>query len=125
MNVPQPGDVITVATKYRSVRLGVEFDRKVYEKVVVAKPDPWTEDHQFCIPGDKHIAKRTIDIKRVELLTYHKKVDHNVRVELISGSKGTVYKVKIVNGKAVKCECKAFQFRGTCKHLKIAETKNC
>lgn len=42
----------------------------------------------------------------------------------VKGSKGNVYHLYNNRGRWV-CECPAFDFRGTCKHVKQVETEGC
>lgn len=44
--------------------------------------------------------------------------------DTVTGSKGETYNV-IVSPTATHCDCKGFEFRGSCKHVKALEEKLC
>jgi len=127
--VPQPGQVITVTTYYKSNVIGrtKEDDMTTYENVPVITPQSWTKPNEFCIPaeGEPYITFRTININRVTDLTVEGKVGEvatstSTEYKKIPGGKGNVYTVTLVNGLASTCECLGFQYRGQCRHLRIA-----
>ncbi len=130
--VPSPGQVITVTTRYADHYYKREKDYKdtTYENVPVIE-DPLNRKNlkgtHFCIPaeGEPFITFRTIKIDSVVDLTVNGKVGEvatstNTEIKKIPGGKGKVYNVTLVDGIAVKCECLGFQYRGQCRHLRIA-----
>lgn len=58
---PQPGDVITLTTRYRD-------HKTTYENVRVVKPLPWLQAHEFCIPADGLESQfaRIDDVERLD-----------------------------------------------------------
>lgn len=65
---PQPGDVITVTTRYRSNYYLNEtgYDETTYENVEVLRPLPWLQAHEFCIAADDGPETRFAKIEAVE-----------------------------------------------------------
>ena len=123
-NRPNPGDVVTVATRYMSPLLDKEFDNTVYENVKVIKPFPWCSTLEFCIPAENepYITVRTINLKNVILLEILGRdttmSENGTNYVQVPGSKGNEYTVTIENGHGTGCECLGFQYRGRCRHLK-------
>jgi len=127
-NVPTVGSTITVTTHYKSNVIGrtVEDDTTVYENVPVLPPQSWTPSGSFCIPAENEpfIKFRTIAISRVTDLIIHEgstaDSKHGTIVVPIAGSNDNVYSVVVTDGVAKSCDCKGFQYRGNCRHMRIA-----
>lgn len=120
---PNPGDIVTVATRYHSNLLNKEFDTNVYENRQVLEPYPWMSADEFRIPctDNQFVDEHIINMKNVILFDImgrdKEMTEQGVHYVDVPGSKGNVYSVRIENGVATKCECKGFQFRGRCRHL--------
>jgi len=126
-NTPQPGQVITVTTRYDSSLLNKDYDETTYENVTVLPPQSWTPSGAFCIPaeGEPFIKFRTIAIDKVVALEVHSgEIDPNsdvgTKVVPVQGSNDNVYSVVVTDGVAKSCDCKGFQYRGHCRHGRIA-----
>lgn len=127
-NVPTVGSIITVTTHYESKVIGrtVEEDTTVYENVTVLPPQSWTPSGSFCIPAENEpfIKFRTIAIKNVTGLVIHEgseaDSEHGTIVVPVAGSNDNVYSVVVTDGVAKSCDCKGFQYRGNCRHMRIA-----
>lgn len=127
-NVPTIGSTITVSTYYKSNVIGrTEADDTVtYENVPVLPNQSWTPSGSFCIPAENEpfIKFRTIAIKNVTDLVIHEgstaDSKHGTIVVPVAGSNDNVYSVVVTDGVAKSCDCKGFQYRGNCRHMRIA-----
>jgi len=127
-NVPTVGSTITVSTYYKSNVIGrtVEDDTITYENVPVLPPQSWTPSGAFCIPAENEpfIKFRTIAIDKVVDLVIHEGSEadskHGTIVVPVAGSNDNVYSVVVTDGVAKSCDCKGFQYRGNCRHMRIA-----
>lgn len=126
--VPQPGSIITVSTYYESKVIGrtEADDTTTYENVTVLPPQSWTPSGSFCIPAENEpfIKFRTISVNRVVDMVVHDgstaDAKHGTIVVLVAGSNDNVYSVVVTDGVAKSCDCKGFQYRGNCRHMRIA-----
>lgn len=120
--VPEVGETVTLTTRYRSVLLGQQYQENRYENAEVIEPYPWLKPGQFCITGSGRMPVRVIDIARVIEFSGAGQETNSTdnRVIEVTGSKGSTYLVTIVDGNAVRCTCRGFQFRRDCRHLREA-----
>jgi len=120
---PNPGDVVTFATRYGSNLIDKEFDNTVYETVDVLEPFPWCGIDEFVIAAEDEpfITERVIKMKNVILFEIHGRskeaTKEGVNYVQVPGSKGNTYSVRIENGVGKKCDCVGFQYRNRCRHL--------
>lgn len=127
-NTPTVGSTITVSTYYDSKVIGrtVAEDTHTYENVPVLPPQSWTPSGAFCIPAENEpfIKFRTIAIDKVVDLVVHEgstaDSKHGTIVVPIAGSNDNVYSVVVTDGVAKSCDCKGFQYRRNCRHMRIA-----
>ena len=127
-NVPTVGSTITVSTYYDNKVIGrtKAEDTHTYENVPVLPPQSWTPSGSFCIPAENEpfIKFRTIAIKSVTDLVIHEGSEadskHGTIVVPVAGSNDNVYSVVVTDGVATSCDCKGFQYRGNCRHMRIA-----
>lgn len=144
---PKPGETVTVTVRHRNSLLHSkdEWIYNTYENVTVLKPFHWLGKHEFCIPADgpeslypdiesferlgrkaERFTTRVIHMRSVTEITNGIETEESgIHVIEIPNSKNTsTYSVRIEDGVAVHCECKGFQFRSKCRHLKEAEEKH-
>lgn len=123
---PKPGDVITVAVRYKNHILWREgeWDDRRYENVTVVPSDSWDKPDSFCIPAENHpyINKRSISLSNVIELVVNGQAgkvatQSETRFAHVKGSKGALYEVTIVGKHAKSCTCPGFTYRKHCKHL--------
>ena len=127
-NVPTVGSIITVSTYYKSNVIGrtEADDTTTYENVPVLAPQSWTPSGAFCIPAENEpfIKFRTIAIDKVTDLIINKgstaDSKHGTIVVPIAGSNDNIYSVVVTDGVAKSCDCKGFQYRRNCRHMRIA-----
>lgn len=121
MHVPTVGSKVVVKVEYKQGRAMIppQPTEIVYEGTVIA-PYKWLSDREFCLTGDKNWPIRVINMGRVvdvKLVTGKlKKVDTDVKVWTIKGSKGNSYTVTR-NASKWDCTCPGFTFRKNCKHV--------
>ncbi len=126
--VPAVGSTITVTTYYKSHVIGrtEADDHTTYENVPVLPPQSWTPSGSFCIPAENEpfIKFRTIAIDKVTDLIVHEgstaDAKHGTIVVPVAGSGDKVYSVVVTDGVAKSCDCKGFQYRHNCRHMRIA-----
>ena len=127
-NVPTIGSTITVSTYHKSNVIGrtEQDDTTTYENVPVLPNQQWTPSGAFCIPAENEpfIKFRTIAIGSVVDLIIHKGSTadrkHGTIVVPVAGSNDNVYSVVVTDGVATSCDCKGFQYRRNCRHMRIA-----
>jgi hypothetical protein len=124
--IPKPGTTITLTTRYPDYYYysTSKWKDTTYENVEVLPSEKWLSSSQFMITSDDaRMPYRIIEISNVvELSTGEKSTaDNSVHTILVPGSNGNVYHV-VIEGQHVKsCNCPAFTFRKTCKHVKLVQ----
>lgn len=121
MKVPTVGSKVIVKTKYRqgTSMIPPQPTEVIFEGTVL-KSYKWLNDREFCLSGDSDMPIRVINmslVEDIELISGEmKKVNLDVKVWNVSGSKGSSY---VVTRTASKwdCTCPGFSFRKTCKHV--------
>lgn len=124
---PLPNSEITIVVrnKIRSLWNPDDYEEHTYSGTVIAD-NAWTTPEEFVLltPSTPEYPKRTIQLKYVTSMQYAngsiaetKQSDDNFKQWTVDGSKpGTKYLV-IKAGDKWTCDCVAFQFRKTCKHI--------
>lgn len=116
---------VTVKNKQRSFWHDNNYEECTYSGTVIAD-NAWTTPEEFVLltPDTPDYSKRTIQLKSITKLEYldgsvaqTKQADNNFKQWTVDGSKpGTKYLV-IKAGNKWTCDCVAYQFRKTCKHI--------
>lgn len=122
---PNPGDVVTVTTRYPNdyYYATSPWRDTTYENVPVMEPPRKLKPNEFAIPctGEKYLTYRVINMKYVKDMVIigrtADKANQSIVTKEVKGSKGKTYTVTIENEVAVSCTCPGFQFRKQCRHL--------
>ena len=146
INVPTPGDIITVTTRHWSHVLGDEGWREhTFRNAQVLESDRFDPPMTFRIIileptcyADSRVTERILAMKNVLSIKngsttfkrkLHKEHPNNAPKtttkavkRIISSSGDKHYDVLLENGVAVSCTCPGFHFRKTCRHLREAMT---
>jgi len=130
---PNPGDVVTVVSRFRNPGYGVpggvrgdeEFTEVKSENVQVLPPYPWMTSREFCVPTGQG-RDFPISVVSLESVVYLSRAKRNrisgtEQVKIKSSDGKSFYKVTLENGHGVRCTCRGFAYRGRCRHLKEAE----
>jgi hypothetical protein len=128
MNIPNPGAVIRVTTRYRNIYLydTSEYRHNTYEGTVVSN-EKFDQPATFCMTGDERMPIRNIDMSNVvklELLTGSARkvaAKSGVRVFRVKSDKN-VYTVTM-QASRFQCTCVGFQYRRHCRHTKAVAAK--
>lgn len=124
---PTPNSEVTVTVRNnkRSFWHTDNFEDVKYAGTVIAD-NAWTTPAEFVLltPSTPEYPKRTIQLKSVTDMQFAdgsvaqtKQADDNFKQWTVDGSKpGTKYLV-IKAGTKWTCDCVAFQFKKTCKHI--------
>lgn len=114
-----PGEVVTVTTKYNLPGL----NPRTVTGAVLARPK-WLQPNEIVISNPNDLdgltvinLGRVIDLQDAQGRKIAIKLaDTDDREWTVQGSKGSVYRV-VRRGGAIKCSCPGFQFRGACRHI--------
>jgi hypothetical protein len=124
---PDVGSMIevTVTDPFAGRMIPPQPDTRQYQGCVV-KSDRWLTDQEFAMTGDARYPVRVINLRWVRDIDYQSgqgsTVDNSVKTWEVTGSRGDRYLVTR-NSSGYTCDCKGFQFRGSCRHVKGAITQ--
>jgi hypothetical protein len=103
--VPQPGDVITVTTRYRThyYKRTSDFEETTYENVRVLRPLPWLQAHEFCIPADGPETEfaRIDEVERFDRAPEFDQQAMRYESNYTPSNSGTKFNTRVINMKNV------------------------
>jgi len=128
MQIPSPGSVIRVTTRYRNNYIfdDAEFKYNTYEGTVVPN-EKFDQPGSFCMTGDGRMAIRNISLEQVthlELLTGSaRKVAAKSGIRVFRVKSGKNAYVVTMQATRFQCNCIGFQYRRHCRHTKAVAAK--
>jgi len=124
MKRPNPGSVVEIETRdiFGPRMIPPQASVRRYIGTVI-KSYKWLTDREFCITGDDAWPVRVINLGNVVRMDFISGDGHDVdttnRTWEVVGSRGDRYLVTR-DGSGWSCDCKGFQFRRSCRHIKEA-----
>jgi hypothetical protein len=127
-SVPPVGSLVRLTTKYKNASYysTEPWTFYTYEGKVLPR-EHWFRPDQFKLTSDDPLVTfRVISTNNIVDMEVNGASGETSTTDTmnttvpVAGSKGSEYYVTIRDGKAVNCTCMGYQFRHSCRHLKVA-----